>query len=130
MGEKFDACPLCDVVLNEQERAGQFHHPHWNSLTLLPGLTVTESRIAQKIEGAARAIAAQKCGTKDPRGYRLPDDIWKQGIPAAVAMLKMDEISEDWRQQILRAAEALEARPPHPDSFLARDASARGEATP
>lgn len=123
MLEKLEICPLCDVQLDQREYDGQFHHPHWNSMSLLPGLTVTESQIAQKIERAARAIAAEKCGTKDPRGYRLPDDIWKQAIQDAVVMLRLDEISDDWRQSILRAAEALKARPPHSDSFLAREAS-------
>lgn len=39
------------------------------------------------IEVMARAVAAQKCGIVTNHGGNLPDDIWRQGSPIAVAAL-------------------------------------------
>jgi hypothetical protein len=44
-----------------------------------------------EIERLARQIAAWKMGlVKDRRGERLPDDLWRQCIPAAKAELVLD----------------------------------------
>jgi len=47
--------------------------------------------IEAAVERLARQIAAWKMGlVKDRRGERLPDDLWRQCIPAAKAELGLD----------------------------------------
>lgn len=42
-----------------------------------------------ELERIARAIAAEKMGlVKDPSGVRLPDDLWQQAIPLAIAAIE------------------------------------------
>ncbi|WP_232629109.1 hypothetical protein [Methylobacterium sp. Leaf118] len=39
--------------------------------------------ISKNIEAIARSIAAEKVGSADPTGSRLPEDIWRQCLPEA-----------------------------------------------
>jgi hypothetical protein len=54
---------------------------------------------AKLIERIARALAARKMGlVKDPRGDKLPDDLWQQMLPqATVAAMVVASIREKER---------------------------------
>ncbi len=55
-----------------------------------------------EVERVARAIAAEKMGlVKDPFGLRLPDEMWKQVLPQAIAECEAQHGPEerpDWSQ--------------------------------
>jgi len=55
-----------------------------------------------EVERVARLIAAEKMGlVKDPQGLRLPDDLWRQALPQALAECEASHGPEerpDWSQ--------------------------------
>lgn len=48
---------------------------------------VPESVRRDQVEALARSIAAEKIGSADPTGARLPEDIWRQALPEAERQL-------------------------------------------
>jgi hypothetical protein len=49
-----------------------------------------------EIERVARMIAAEKMMlVKDPEGLKLPDDLWKQAVPQALAECEANHGPED-----------------------------------
>jgi hypothetical protein len=55
-----------------------------------------------EVERVARLIAAEKMGlVKDPQGLRLPDQLWRQALPQAMAECEANHGPEerpDWSQ--------------------------------
>jgi hypothetical protein len=55
-----------------------------------------------EVERVARLIAAEKMGlVKDPEGLRLPDELWRQALPQAMAECEENhgpEEQPDWSQ--------------------------------
>ena len=51
-------------------------------------MTTMTEQLYEMIEPIARQLVAEKMGLiKDTTGSNLPDDLWKQGIPAAKIIL-------------------------------------------